>query len=574
MIITISPTKMERLIPGFEPLPLPLTSASIQKLLSEAITAAKQVPRHNHDSGHIGAIVTPEQYEVYSTTPWVDPIHPGMSPQYQQYGTFPSEVQKAKAKNTYNWQLAEWANWDNFSKRMRVCLDRAVPDAFKFTKDPMGGATFAGTKGFGSAYNATADDDASITSTLADMNIKLAETLEGFSEFSQSHHSAQSKNIQLEQEIASLRAPLAQANMHSANAATNPPLMTLSTMYTNPPLPVIPQQYNPPPPQYYPPPQYQQPPTQQYNPLPQYHQPPNQAQQQYQQYNNNNNNNRWGNRGSGVRRGHNNYDRNRGGCGGQQNQMYQGPYVHYYNNQGHNSGHYQQQQQQRQPNPQKYHNNMWYCHSCGFDVDHDSNHCNQRHQPWMTQEQAWQLMKDLQWLGCRKGAQLTNGLMDHQWERGSIDWTNNRSNNQKQQKEQDASSSTTMPLTDSESNEDRESMTEGETPIHNAHNATTTVCSKEWGIGDAGATGSFLLPGAPIINLRKAEKPLQIHLPDGGQIFSTHKSNLDIPWLPKEATRAYIAPGLAHTLLILIKQLCNNGCKVVYDKPAFRVYFN
>ncbi len=149
--------------------------------------------------------------------------------------------------------------------------------------------------------------------------------------------------------------------------------------------------------------------------------------------------------------------------------------------------------------------------------------------------------------------------------------TNNRSNNQKQQKEQDASSSTTMPLTDSESKEDWESMTEGETPIHNAHNTTTTVCSNKWGIGDAGATGTFLPPRAPVFNLRKAEKPPQIHLPDGGQIFSTHECNLDIPWLPKEATRAHIVPGLAHTSLVSIKQLCDNGCKVLYDKLAYRV---
>ncbi len=82
--------------------------------------------------------------------------------------------------------------------------------------------------------------------------------------------------------------------------------------------------------------------------------------------------------------------------------------------------HYAQHNQQQQaappmnyntgncaPNPKKYHDNMWYCHSCGFDVDHDGRNCQKRrwyHQANITREMAKQLMRDDKWPGCRKGA--------------------------------------------------------------------------------------------------------------------------------------------------------------------------
>eukprot|EP00970_Alexandrium_tamarense_P017799 scaffold11398_cov137-Alexandrium_tamarense.AAC.1 len=73
--------------------------------------------------------------------------------------------------------------------------------------------------------------------------------------------------------------------------------------------------------------------------------------------------------------------------------------------------------------------------------------------------------------------------------------------------------------------------------------------------------------------MQPAVHPLTITLPDGQCIHSTHTCNLDIPWLPPAATKAHIVPGLAHTSLISIKQLCDNGCRVIYDDMACRVYY-
>ena len=90
---------------------------------------------------------------------------------------------------------------------------------------------------------------------------------------------------------------------------------------------------------------------------------------------------------------------------------------------------------------------------------------------------------------------------------------------------------------------------------------------------DAGTTGHFMITGVPVIDIKPATKPLIINLPDGETIKSTHTCNLNIPWLPEEATKAHIVPGLAHTSLVLIKVLHNAGCEVAYNGKPCLVYY-
>ncbi|KAL7466035.1 hypothetical protein ACHAXS_006328 [Conticribra weissflogii] len=105
-------------------------------------------------------------------------------------------------------------------------------------------------------------------------------------------------------------------------------------------------------------------------------------------------------------------------------------------------------------------------------------------------------------------------------------------------------------------------------------NATTdNICGTKWGLSDTGATGTFVLPGALVINIRKATNPLCIKLPNGNYIDSMHECNLDIPWLPPALTEAHIVAGLAHSSLISIKQLCDHVAKVMYDDLACCVYY-
>ena len=75
------------------------------------------------------------------------------------------------------------------------------------------------------------------------------------------------------------------------------------------------------------------------------------------------------------------------------------------------------------------------------------------------------------------------------------------------------------------------------------------------------------------MNIKPATKPIAITLPNGKIIKSTHKCNLDIPWLPEHMTEAHIVPGLAHASLISTGKFCDAGCKVMFDKEECRVYF-
>ena len=81
----------------------------------------------------------------------------------------------------------------------------------------------------------------------------------------------------------------------------------------------------------------------------------------------------------------------------------------------------------------------------------------------------------------------------------------------------------------------------------------------EYAIADAGATGHFLVPEAPVINKAETTNPLSIHLPDGEKISSTHICELNAPSLPKGARKVHIVPGLAHCYLVSIRVLCEEG---------------
>ena len=81
-------------------------------------------------------------------------------------------------------------------------------------------------------------------------------------------------------------------------------------------------------------------------------------------------------------------------------------------------------------------------------------------------------------------------------------------------------------------------------------------------VSDSGATAHFIVDGAPVTNVKKADFPLKITCPNGGHIYSSHTCNLDIPWLPNEMTEAHIVPGIERWL-IATRKFCNAGCQVV-----------
>ena len=72
-------------------------------------------------------------------------------------------------------------------------------------------------------------------------------------------------------------------------------------------------------------------------------------------------------------------------------------------------------------------------------------------------------------------------------------------------------------------------------------------------IADAGTTRHFMMLGTPVINIKPITNLIQITLPNGQKIASTHTCNLNIPWLPAHMAEAYMMAGMAHSLLISIK---------------------
>ena len=119
--------------------------------------------------------------------------------------------------------------------------------------------------------------------------------------------------------------------------------------------------------------------------------------------------------------------------------------------------------------------------------------------------------------------------------------------------------------------------TDDESMASNAHaNGATTKRNSsiiKEGVLDTGATGAFLQMGAPVVNLKIAETPLRITLPNGDVIKSTHTCNLDIPWLPDHITEAHIVPGLSHTSLVSARKFCDAGCKITFDKDECRIFY-
>jgi len=106
-----------------------------------------------------------------------------------------------------------------------------------------------------------------------------------------------------------------------------------------------------------------------------------------------------------------------------------------------------------------------------------------------------------------------------------------------------------------------------------ALNTKRVTRAVQWAISDSGATGHFMVEGAAVINKQPATKPIQIMMPDGSKLLSTHTCNVDIPWLPNTMTGAHIVPGLSHASLISTRKFCDAGCRVAFDQEECRVYY-
>jgi hypothetical protein len=102
---------------------------------------------------------------------------------------------------------------------------------------------------------------------------------------------------------------------------------------------------------------------------------------------------------------------------------------------------------------------------------------------------------------------------------------------------------------------------------------TLPLIPNSHGIADTGATTVLVMANTPMQNVLIAPNPLNIKLPDGNTVRSTHICDVEIPGLP-HVLEGHIVPALNATSLIGIRILCQVGCRVVFTDTACYVKYN
>jgi hypothetical protein len=103
------------------------------------------------------------------------------------------------------------------------------------------------------------------------------------------------------------------------------------------------------------------------------------------------------------------------------------------------------------------------------------------------------------------------------------------------------------------------------------------VTTNDTAILDSGCTSIFLSATAPCNNKQAAHVQLNVNMPNGTTIQSSHTCNLLLADLllledfPPQSRKAHILPGLVQNSLIYVGQLCDNGCNVALTQEQVTV---
>jgi hypothetical protein len=100
------------------------------------------------------------------------------------------------------------------------------------------------------------------------------------------------------------------------------------------------------------------------------------------------------------------------------------------------------------------------------------------------------------------------------------------------------------------------------------------VTTDDTAILDSRCTSNFLSANAPCSDKQAAHVPLNVNMPNGTSIQSSHTSDLLLTDLPPQTRQAHILPGLVHNSLISVGQLCDNGCTVTLTHDQVTVTKN
>jgi hypothetical protein len=91
---------------------------------------------------------------------------------------------------------------------------------------------------------------------------------------------------------------------------------------------------------------------------------------------------------------------------------------------------------------------------------------------------------------------------------------------------------------------------------------------------DSGCTRNLLSAASPCCDKQAPHVPLNVNMPSGTSIQSSHTCNLLLTDLPHQSRQAHILPGLVHNSLISVGQLCKNECSVTFTHDQVTVSRN
>ena len=89
-------------------------------------------------------------------------------------------------------------------------------------------------------------------------------------------------------------------------------------------------------------------------------------------------------------------------------------------------------------------------------------------------------------------------------------------------------------------------------------------------IADSGTTCHFLKNQSECVDKRKINDRMQVKLPDGTIIITTHTSLLNIEQLQMKVRKVHLFPDIKHALLS-ISMLCNEGYMAIFDEEKLYI---
>ena len=94
-----------------------------------------------------------------------------------------------------------------------------------------------------------------------------------------------------------------------------------------------------------------------------------------------------------------------------------------------------------------------------------------------------------------------------------------------------------------------------------------------YGMLDSGTTDNFISVQASVKNVRPTKNAINVTIPNGNRMNSTHECDINWPLLPQCARCGHIIPALSQHLLLSVVKLCESGCKVTFQHDCCVVHY-